>query len=239
MDICQGLNAMKDRKKPSGYIEDLWLNGELEQFTIDDIVSSAESNGYNFSRNSIRKSLLYSKFVTKYKKTQGHVIYRQKYPPEEHSSTNKVEKSHVLIFNGLKLHKDIRKASSKLFLDSHFNEAVFAAFTKVNNLVKRKSKLISKDGKELMLSTFSGSNPILELNNFVTESDKSEQEGFMHIFAGSAQGIRNPLAHENNTCKDPWNAIEMLCLASMLVKKLEKSKLNKNNKKLTAKKSTK
>ena len=217
---------MKDRITPSGYIESLWLKGKLKQFTIDDILSSAQSQGYTFARGSIRKALLRLDFVAKSKKNRGVITYSQKYPPDQ-SATSTVEEPHVLIFKNLELHEEIREASSKLFLNSHYDQAIFAAFKKVNNLVKKKSKQFSKDGKDLMLFTFNRNQPILKINNLVTTSEKNEQEGFMHIFAGSMQGIRNPQGHDDKIDENPWNAIELLCLASLLVKKLEKSKLKK------------
>lgn len=215
---------MKNCKTPSRYIESLWLKGKLRQFTINDILSCAESQGYTFTRSSVWKALSRLDFIAKPKKIKGVIIYSQKYPPDS-SSITKVE-SHVLVFKSLKLHEDIRKVSSKLFLDSYYDQAIFAAFKKVNNLVKKKSGQASKDGKNLMLSTFNRNQPILKINNLVTESEINEQEGFMHIFAGSMQGIRNPHGHDE-IGEDPWNAIELLCLASLLVKKLEKSILNK------------
>ena len=46
----------------------------------------------------------------------------------------------------------------------------------------------------------------------------------MHIFAGSMQGIRNPLGHEDEIGGDPWETIEYIGLASLLAKKLDKSR---------------
>jgi len=108
-------------------------------------------------------------------------------------------------------------------MDSYYQESIFAAFKKVNNLVKTKSKE-SSDGKNLMLRVFSPNSPILKLNKLVNQSDRDEQEGFMHIFAGSIQGIRNPRGHEDEFADDPMKTIEYLCLASLLVKIIDKAK---------------
>jgi len=60
----------------------------------------------------------------------------------------------------------------------------------------------------------------------------------MHIFAGAMHGIRNPRGHDDEVGGDPWETIELICLASLLAKKLDKSKLNRNHKK-TKKRNTK
>lgn len=220
----------KNTKTPAGYIENLWSQNKLEKFTIDDVLKYASSDGRTFERNAVRMALLRAEFIVKRKKPKGKMTYNQKYPCESNLNniTNPV---YVDIFNKLHLHDEIRKVSSKLFLDEHYEQAVFAAFKKINNLVKKKSNQPSKDGKDLMLSTFSQNAPILTLNKFTTKSEKNEQEGFMHIFAGVMQGIRNPGGHDDEASRDPWETIEFLCLASLLVKKLDKSKLNKSNKK--------
>ena len=220
---------MKDRKTPSGYIESLCSKGELKDLTIKDILSDAKSAGYVFEYSSIRRALLRSKFIVKTKKN-NIVRYSQRYPPTSNSITSVDEERYILVFKRLQLHEDIKKASSKLFLDQHYDQAVHNAFKKIDNLVKNKSKQ-SKSGKSLMMSTFSPEKPILKINNFVTQSEKDEQEGFMYIFAGAMQGIRNPYSHENEIDKNPWNAIELLCLASLLAKKIEKTKLNITNSK--------
>ncbi len=211
---------MKDRKTPIGYIESLCSKGELKDLTIKDILSDAKSEGYVFEYSSIRRALLRSKFIIKTKKN-SNVRYSQRYPPASNSTTNVGEEHHVLVFKRLQLHEDIKKASSKLFLDQHYDQAVHNAFKKIDNLVKNKSRQ-SKAGKSLMMSTFGHERPILQINDFVTQSEKDEQEGFMHIFAGAMQGIRNPYSHETEIDTSPWNAIELLCLASLLAKKNRK-----------------
>ena len=215
---------MKDRKAPSGYIERLWSQGKLKKLTIGDILLLAESEGYTFRRDSIWRALSQSKFVAKPKRIENVMTYSQKYPPDQ-DSTIDVEESYVLVFKKLKLHEDIKRVSSKLFLDSHYDQAVFVAFREVNILVKKKSKQ-HKDGKSLMTLAFSRNQPILKVNNLATDSEKDEQEGFMHIFAGAMQGVRNPRGHSDEIDENPWDAIELLCLASLLVKKLERSKLS-------------
>ncbi len=52
-----------------------------------------------------------------------------------------------------------------------------------------------KDGKALMLSAFSPNSPTIRLDDLSTESGRNIQEGYMHLFAGAIQGVRNPKSH--------------------------------------------
>lgn len=96
----------------------------------------------------------------------------------------------------------------------------------VNHLIKRFRVLsnLSLDGKQLMLSAFSVCNPKLKFNQLQNQSDKDEQEGFMHIFAGLMQGIRNPKGHEIVNFNDPYRALEHLGFISLLFRKLDELK---------------
>lgn len=124
-------------------------------------------------------------------------------------------------FKLLNIHPKIGRVSKKLFLDKHFAQAIFEAFKKVNNLVKEKSGRKDLDGKNLMLTVFSVNNPTLRFNDFVSQSDKDEQEGFMYLLAGATLGIRNPKGHENIIQKDIHRTLECLVFASFLCKKIE------------------
>ena len=179
-----------------------------------DLVKKA---GYTPSESSLRMALGRADFIATVKKSQTGQVYRQKYPSmDDDSQSNDFE-------NILKrLHPEIKKSSLQLFKNKHYPESTMAAFKKINNMVKRKSGLNSEDGKSLMLKAFSKNSPILKLNPLLSQSDEDEQEGFMHLFAGSIQGIRNPRAHEELK-QNPWITIEYLCLASVLAKIIDKS----------------
>jgi hypothetical protein len=47
-----------------------------------------------------------------------------------------------------------------------------------------------------MMTVFSAKNPILKFNDGTNDSDKSEQQGMMHLFAGAMLAFRNSRAHE-------------------------------------------
>lgn len=123
------------------------------------------------------------------------------------------------------IHSDIKKVSKELFNDGHHAEAVFSAFKEVNFRIKNivQNKIGEElDGKRLMFSAFNLNNPIIKLCDCLTETEKNIQEGYMHIFAGSIQGIRNPKAHENIKI-DETRAVHFLYLASLLMFKIDES----------------
>ena len=133
------------------------------------------------------------------------------------------EKGGVLkLFKERKLHPEVARISINLFKDGHYPQAIFEACKLLNNKVQTLSDS-SDDGKSLMLSVFSPKNPKIKLNIMKSASDKNEQEGFMHIFAGVMQGVRNPKGHDIVSLKDPIRALEYLGLISLLFRRLEES----------------
>jgi len=215
--------ALKKVKTPTEFVSWLWQKKYLHKnITVSQIQKLASDNGYTFSKQAIRLALERAEFVTRSGKLSNRVpLYRQVYPYTSRSGGKK--SSTIDLFTSLNIHPSIKQVSFKLFKNEHYQEAVFAAFKKINNMVKKKSGLSTKDGKKLMLDTFTPNSPVLKINKLKNSSDTDEQEGFMHIFAGSVQGIRNPRGHDD--IKDnPMSAIEYLCLASLLAKKIDKSR---------------
>jgi len=104
----------------------------------------------------------------------------------EKNMSKKLEKVNPnTLFDLLKFHPRIKKASEKLFKDSHYAQAILEAFKTVNNFVKEKSGKQEWDGKDLMAKVFRKENPIIRFNKLETMSDKDEQEGFMFLFMGA------------------------------------------------------
>lgn len=126
-------------------------------------------------------------------------------------------------FDKLEIHAEIKKVSRELFINKHYAQAILEAFKKINNMVKIKSGRLDLDGKSLMTTVFSRNNPTLRLNVLETATDLDQQEGYMHLFAGSIQGIRNPKAHDEIVQNDPFITVKFLCFASMLAQKVDES----------------
>jgi uncharacterized protein (TIGR02391 family) len=126
-------------------------------------------------------------------------------------------------FKGLSLHPRIAAACANLFNNGHYRNAVFDASVALVDMVKEKSQRHDLDGADLMRSVFSKNNPILMMNKLKTQSDRDEQEGFMHLFEGAVIGLRNPRAH--SLVEDrPETALEFIGLLSLLAKLVDKSR---------------
>ncbi|MGB8218314.1 MAG: TIGR02391 family protein [Candidatus Methanoperedens sp.] len=119
------------------------------------------------------------------------------------------------------LHPKICEVSKSLYESGHYTQAILEAFKAVNNFVKERAENNDVDGKTLMSACFNTKNPILKLNSLNTTTEMDEQEGFMHLFMGGMQGIRNPLAHKIIVESDPIKAFEYLSFASLLIRKAE------------------
>lgn len=124
-----------------------------------------------------------------------------------------------------KLHNSVVFAGKKLFCDSHYSQAIFEVCKLLNKRVQELSGS-TLDGKKLMLEVFSVNNPKLQFNSLSNQSDKDEQEGFMHIFAGVMHGIRNPKGHDIINLKDQYKALEYLSALSLLFRKLDDAQSN-------------
>ena len=120
------------------------------------------------------------------------------------------------------MHPEIIRIAQQRFENGFYADAVEAAFKEINLQVKTKCKdrHQNKDGKGLMTIAFSANNPVLKFEPSSTFSEYDIQEGYMHMFAGAMQGIRNPKAHENDVI-DKADALRKLAFASMLMYKLD------------------
>ncbi|ESZ64059.1 TIGR02391 family protein [Mesorhizobium sp. L103C131B0] len=125
-------------------------------------------------------------------------------------------------FDERNIHPEVATASKKLFDDGHFSQATFEALKFLDNKVKTLSG-VQDSGFNLMMAAFTERNPRIQLTDLVTASDKDEQLGFRHMFAGSMSGIRNPRAHD--ILVDPIDlCLDHLSLASVLMRRLDARK---------------
>ena len=119
----------------------------------------------------------------------------------------------------------LRRVCRRLLSDGYYALAVQQAYIYIDNMVGEKSGCDDKYGADLMRKVFSPTNPILKLNELETRSDKSEQQGYMEVFAGAMTGIRNPRAHEYDIEDSPEEALERIDLADHLMRMLNRSTL--------------
>jgi len=120
----------------------------------------------------------------------------------------------------LGLHPAVVEASTELFDNGHYPQAIFEALKALENRVKQQSG-IDKSGRDLMAQAFAGDPPPIDLRLEQGRSGEDEQTGFKLIFMGVMQGIRNPKGHEVVQQGDPQRAIEYLGLVSVLMRRLD------------------
>jgi uncharacterized protein (TIGR02391 family) len=126
-------------------------------------------------------------------------------------------------FQGLDLHPRIAAASSDLYRNGHYRNAVLDASLALVSLVKEKSGRHDLDGAGLMTTVFSKNKPALVFNDLKDKTDEDEQEGMMHLFVGAVLALRNTRAHALLDDR-PETAIEYIALISLLAKKVDQAR---------------
>ncbi len=124
------------------------------------------------------------------------------------------------------VHPRICALARPRFEAGFFADAVEASFKEINDSVKklvRDATGREPDGAGLMTTAFSLQNPIVRLTALQTETDRNIQQGYMQIMAGAMTGIRNPKAH-SNLSPDSDTALHLICLASLLMHKIDERK---------------
>ena len=126
-------------------------------------------------------------------------------------------------FAELDIHPELVRAVGKLFSDGHYANAIEDACKVLDGLVKIRSGRSDLSGTDLMQTVFSPKAPVLRFNALKTETDRSEQQGMMFLFAGAMLALRNPRAHALIQ-DDPEQALEYLGFLSLLAKALDRAK---------------
>jgi uncharacterized protein (TIGR02391 family) len=123
-------------------------------------------------------------------------------------------------FRESNIHPELIKGIGKLFEDGHYANAVEDACKILEMFVQMRSMRPDLSGTDLMQQVFSPKNPILKFNELKTETDASEQQGMMFLYAGAMLALRNPRAHSIRV-DDPENALDILLFISLLLKSLD------------------
>ena len=108
-------------------------------------------------------------------------------------------------------------------MTNNYFHAVFEANKGLFARIRELSGL-ETDGNALIEEVFS-SNPILIINNFITQSEKDEHKGFCNLLKGLCGMFRNTEAHEP---KVTWiiteqDALEILGIISYCHRRLDKA----------------
>ncbi len=149
----------------------------------------------------------------------GKVIRKPSIEPSLRSRRSEAEE----LFDSRDFHPEIRRHARLLFIEGKHFHGVFECCKAFDRLVGDKSG-INKRGPELMGAALSPKGP-LKLNAQITETQRNEQEGVMHLCMGLMRAIRNPEAHEPEldwplTQKD---ALDILSLISFLWSRIDDS----------------
>ena len=121
------------------------------------------------------------------------------------------------------LHPRIVALARPRFEQGLYGDAVESCFKEINSAVKliyRDATGREADGAGLMNSAFSANDPVIRLTDLNSQSERDEQQGYMHIYAGAMTGIRNPKAHANIN-PDSRKTLHLVALASLLMHRLD------------------
>lgn len=121
------------------------------------------------------------------------------------------------------LHPLIHKQSYQFYLNKHYREAVLNSITAIFDLIRERTGL-DLDGSKLANKAFSVENPLLIFSDTTTDSGRNDQAGFMQIFCGAYQGIRNPNAHSLEHDLDQSKAAQYLIFASLLARRVSEAR---------------
>lgn len=120
------------------------------------------------------------------------------------------------------LHPSVVQSSLDLFKREHYRDAVLNSIVAIFDLIRERTG-IDADGAALVTRAFSLNDPYLVLSELNTESGQNDQKGFIQLFSGSYQGIRNPKAHSLNHDLTETKAAQYLVHASLLARRVSEA----------------
>ncbi|MGO3930747.1 TIGR02391 family protein [Rhodopseudomonas pseudopalustris] len=124
------------------------------------------------------------------------------------------------------VHPDVLRFCREELLAENYFHAILEAAKGVADKLRERSGLLD-DGATLVDRTLSGNPPLLAINEWSTESDKSEQRGFCNLVKGLFGMFRNTTAH---TPRISWainkeDAEEVFTLLSLVHKRIDSSRM--------------
>lgn len=127
-----------------------------------------------------------------------------------------------------KVHPEVLKYCKPELLQKNYFHSVLEAVKGVASRIRNMTGLVS-DGSELIEEALKLSDPYIIINSFKTDTEKSEQSGFLNLLKGIFGMFRNVTAH---AAKIEWpiteeEAFDLLTLVSLVHKKLDKASVIK------------
>ena len=120
------------------------------------------------------------------------------------------------------LHPIITEHAYQLYRNGHLREAVLNSITAVYDFIRARTGS-EEDGDRLIGQVMSPNDPKLILSELSSESGLNDQKGFMQIYKGAYQGIRNPKAHSLTHDLTEIKAAQYLVFSSLLARRIEES----------------
>ncbi len=122
------------------------------------------------------------------------------------------------------VHADVLRYCSEELLQNNCFHAVFEATKSVADKIRLRTGL-QTDGTSLVDAAFSGSTPMLIINDYRSETEQSEQRGFTNLLKGLFGTFRNVTAHAP---KVQWpmaedDALDLFSLASYVHRRLRRT----------------
>ncbi len=120
------------------------------------------------------------------------------------------------------VHPDVLRFCREELLHDNYFHAVFEAVKSVADKLRTRTGL-TDDGGTLVDRVLGGTPPMLAINDLRTESERSEQRGFVNLIKGIFGMFRNTLAHE---AKVNWvvtrrDAEDLLTIVSLIHRRID------------------
>lgn len=135
------------------------------------------------------------------------------------------ERANILlsIIERRNLHPTLMKFCKEQYLQSNYFHAVLEASKSIFKTIQYLTN-INLDGHQLIDKAFSTKDPYIALNSLKTQSEISQQVGFINFLKGITSLFRNPTAHEAkiNFLIEKEDAIEIFTMISYAHKILDR-----------------
>ena len=99
------------------------------------------------------------------------------------------------IFNNDTFDKELVRCVSSKLDNNEYTDALKTALIYLTERIRNITGLHNLDGDSLITKSLSLANPLIKVNELLTDSDKNEQKGIMQILQGIYSAFRNPINH--------------------------------------------